>query len=252
VAKETEVSDTVEAAEEREAVEEAPEGAAETESTGPDAQIEELEAPEAVEGPETVAEVVAEERAEEDAAEVGDTAEMPQSEAAEGAEESKVAEGEAVEPAESAEPEGAMASEVAELVEELPLETDMYYYGTGRRKTSTAQVRLYVSKEPEIVVNDKPVDGYFSRTTDLLHLKEPLHVTATEDSFRITVKVRGGGISGQVGAIRHGIARALTKANPELRPTLRKGGFLTRDPRVKERKKPGLKRARKAPQYTKR
>jgi len=128
---------------------------------------------------------------------------------------------------------------------------ERYYYGTGRRKSATAQVRLY----PEgngIVVNEKPAEEYFSRETDLLRLREPLVVTGMEDKFRITVRVNGGGISGQAGAVRHGIARALLEADPELRPTLRKGGFLTRDPRVKERKKPGLKRARKAPQYTKR
>ena len=128
---------------------------------------------------------------------------------------------------------------------------ERYYYGTGRRKSATAQVRLY----PEgngIVVNEKPAEEHFSREIDLLRLKEPLLVTGMEGKFRITVRVNGGGISGQAGAIRHGIARALLEADPELRPTLRKGGFLTRDPRVKERKKPGLKRARKAPQYTKR
>jgi small subunit ribosomal protein S9 len=96
------------------------------------------------------------------------------------------------------------------------------------------------------------VDEYFSRAADVSQVKIPLVVTATEDMFRITVKVRGGGITGQAGAVRHGIARALTKANPELRRTLRREGSLTRDPRMKERKKPGLKRARKAPQYTKR
>jgi len=130
-------------------------------------------------------------------------------------------------------------------------ETERYYYGTGRRKSATAQVRLY----PEgngIVVNEKPAEEYFSRQIDLLRVKEPLLVTGMEGKFRVTVRVNGGGISGQAGAVRHGIARALLEADPELRPTLRKGGFLTRDPRVKERKKPGLKRARKAPQYTKR
>jgi len=129
---------------------------------------------------------------------------------------------------------------------------DIYYYGTGRRKTASAQVRLYPSKEPAILVNDMRVDEYFSRAADINVVKTPLVVTATEDMFRITVKVRGGGMTGQAGAVRHGIARALTKANPELRRTLRREGSLTRDPRMKERKKPGLKRARKAPQYTKR
>jgi len=130
-------------------------------------------------------------------------------------------------------------------------ESIRYYQGTGRRKSAMARVRLYPG-DGSIIVNDKPVEEYFSRKRDILHLTEPLRVTATQDSFDLTVKVEGGGISGQAGAVRHGIARALLEANPNLRPTLRKGGFLTRDPRAKERKKPGLKRARKAPQYTKR
>jgi small subunit ribosomal protein S9 len=137
-------------------------------------------------------------------------------------------------------------------LDELGPRTGIYYYGTGRRKTSSAQVRLYPSKEPAIIVNDKPADEYFSRSADITFLRRPLRATATEDAFRITVKVAGGGITGQASAIRHGIARALTKANPEFRRTLRREGSLTRDPRMKERKKPGLKRARKAPQYTKR
>jgi len=128
---------------------------------------------------------------------------------------------------------------------------ERYYYGTGRRKSATARVRLYPG-DNGIVVNEKPAEEYFSREIDLVHLKEPLVITGMEGKFRITVRVNGGGISGQAGAVRHGIARALLEVDPELRPTLRKGGFLTRDPRVKERKKPGLKRARKAPQYTKR
>ena len=126
-----------------------------------------------------------------------------------------------------------------------------YYQGTGRRKSATARVRLHPG-EGSIIVNDKPAEEYFTRKRDILYLTDPLRTTATQDSFDITVKVQGGGISGQAGAVRHGIARALLEADPSLRPTLRKGGFLTRDPRAKERKKPGLKRARKAPQYTKR
>jgi small subunit ribosomal protein S9 len=153
---------------------------------------------------------------------------------------------------EPAPPLDAEAEEPFPPMAELRGQTDIYYYGTGRRKTASAQVRLYPSKEPAIYVNDLGVDEYFPRPADIRLLKTPLQVTATEDMFRITVKVRGGGISGQAGAIRHGIARALTKANPELRRTLRREGSLTRDPRMKERKKPGLKRARKAPQYTKR
>jgi small subunit ribosomal protein S9 len=161
---------------------------------------------------------------------------------------------------------GEVASAAAELeqAQEVELEEpvspverpvrqgDVYYYGTGRRKTASAQVRLYPSKEPSITVNDLRVDEYFSRAADVTFLKTPLRVTATEEMFRVSVKVRGGGVSGQAGAVRHAIARALTKANPELRRTLRREGSLTRDPRMKERKKPGLKRARKAPQYTKR
>ena len=131
-------------------------------------------------------------------------------------------------------------------------ESIRYYQGTGRRKSATARLRLYPGGDGTITVNDKPVDEYFSRERDRLHLAGPLRVTDTQNSFNITIKVKGGGIFGQAGAVRHGIARALLEADPSLRPTLRKGGFLTRDPRAKERKKPGLKRARKAPQYTKR
>jgi len=127
----------------------------------------------------------------------------------------------------------------------------VYYEGVGRRKVATARVRLYPG-EGNIVVNDKPVEEYFSRQADVLHLLEPLKVTNSVGTFNVLVKVQGGGISGQAGAVRHGIARALLVADPNLRPVLRKGGFLTRDARMKERKKPGLRRARKAPQYTKR
>jgi small subunit ribosomal protein S9 len=128
---------------------------------------------------------------------------------------------------------------------------ERYYEGVGRRKTATARVRLYPG-EGNIIVNNRPLEQYFSRQHDVLHLLEPLKVTGTMGKFNISVKVTGGGISGQAGAVRHGLARALLKADPNLRPVLRKGGFLTRDARMKERKKPGLKRARKAPQYTKR
>ncbi|HUT17549.1 MAG TPA: 30S ribosomal protein S9 [Anaerolineae bacterium] len=126
-----------------------------------------------------------------------------------------------------------------------------YYYGTGRRKSSVARVRLYPG-ESGFVVNGKPGDMYFSRDTDVTAALEPLRVVGAEDSFQVSVMVTGGGITGQSGAVRHGIARALLVANPDLRPALKKAGLLTRDPRAKERKKPGLKRARKAPQYTKR
>ena len=126
-----------------------------------------------------------------------------------------------------------------------------YFYGTGRRKSAVAQVRLYPG-EGTIVINDKSAEEYFPLESFRMRAEEPLKVTGTEGSFSVSVKVGGGGKSGQADAVRHGIARALLVSDPELRPILRKGGFLTRDPRVKERKKPGLKRARKAPQYTKR
>ncbi|MDQ4077339.1 MAG: 30S ribosomal protein S9 [Chloroflexota bacterium] len=127
-----------------------------------------------------------------------------------------------------------------------------YFYAVGRRKSASAQVRLYPEGTGRIIVNDKPVDEYFSRDQDLVTIARPLQTTGHEDTFDITVLVRGGGVTGQADAVAHGISRALLKYDEDLRPTLRRGGFLTRDARVKERKKPGLKRARKAPQYTKR
>jgi small subunit ribosomal protein S9 len=127
-----------------------------------------------------------------------------------------------------------------------------YYEAVGRRKSATARVRLFPGGDGRIVINDKPLAEYFPRGSDVLSLTEPLKATATENRFNISVKVKGGGMTGQSGATRMGIARALLKVDPELRPILRQGGFLTRDAREKERKKPGLKRARKAPQYTKR
>jgi small subunit ribosomal protein S9 len=111
---------------------------------------------------------------------------------------------------------------------------------------------LYPGGDGAIVINDQPVDKYFGREGDVKFLAEPLAVTENAGRFTVSVHVTGGGITGQSGAIRLGIARALLKADPEYRITLRKFGLLTRDPRAKERKKPGLKRARKAPQYTKR
>ena len=127
-----------------------------------------------------------------------------------------------------------------------------YYQGTGRRKTAVARVRLFAGSG-EFVVNGKQITEYFG-VRDLFQkeLVRPLELTGNAASFNVLVKVRGGGVAGQVGAVRHGIARALLDLNAELRPTLKKAGLLTRDPRVKERKKPGLKRARKRPQYTKR
>ncbi|MCP4538590.1 MAG: 30S ribosomal protein S9 [Chloroflexi bacterium] len=127
-----------------------------------------------------------------------------------------------------------------------------YYEAVGRRKRATARVRLFLGGEGTIVINDKPLEEYFPRGSDVLSLTGPLTATANENRFNISIKVKGGGMTGQSGASRMGIARALLKVDPDLRPILRKGGFLTRDAREKERKKPGLKRARKAPQYTKR
>lgn len=129
----------------------------------------------------------------------------------------------------------------------------VYYEGIGRRKTSTARVRLYTDENlGQIVVNGKPVDEYFTRAGDIHVITEPLEKAGLANSFFVSIMVEGGGVTGQTDAVRHGVARALVKSDPELRPLMRQGGFLTRDPRVKERKKPGLKRARKAPQYTKR
>ena len=126
-----------------------------------------------------------------------------------------------------------------------------YYEGVGRRKTASARVRI-ISGEEGFVVNGKPAEVFFSRREDFITAVEPLEATGTEGTLRITVKVKGGGITGQAGAIRHGLARALLAMNPEWRASLRSTDLLTRDSRIKERKKPGLKRARKAPQYTKR
>lgn len=127
-----------------------------------------------------------------------------------------------------------------------------YFYAVGRRKSANAQVRLYPEGTGRIVVNDKAIDEYFTRSQDIIAVANPLQATGHDGTFDITVVVRGGGVTGQSGAVAHGVARALLKYDDELRPVLRRGGFLTRDARVKERKKPGLKRARKAPQYTKR
>jgi small subunit ribosomal protein S9 len=127
-----------------------------------------------------------------------------------------------------------------------------YYEAVGRRKTATARVRLFPGGDGSVVINDKTMEDYFPRDIDVITLKAPLQATAMEHRFNVSVKVNGGGISGQAGAVQLAIARALLKIDPELRSVLRKGGYLTRDARAKERKKPGLKRARKAPQYTKR
>jgi small subunit ribosomal protein S9 len=128
----------------------------------------------------------------------------------------------------------------------------VYYYGTGRRKTAVARVRLYPNGDGLITINGRQADEYFPRETLMQTVRSPLRMLELNNRFNISVKVVGGGVSGQAGAVRHGIARALVRADEEFRSVLRKNGFLTRDPRMKERKKYGLKRARKAPQYTKR
>ncbi len=125
------------------------------------------------------------------------------------------------------------------------------YYGTGRRKTSIARVRL-VPGEGKVEVNNRPLNEYFGKKTLEMIVKQPLVLTNTESRFDVLAKVEGGGITGQAGAIRLGIARALLKVNQELRPVLKRAGFLTRDPRMIERKKYGLKGARRAPQFSKR
>jgi len=128
-----------------------------------------------------------------------------------------------------------------------------YYYGMGRRKTAVARVRLYPNGDGSITVNGKNSRLYFGQREALMSVMTgPLRVLDLGNAYNMTVRVLGGGTSGQAGAIRHALARALVRVNPEWKATLRKSGFLTRDPRMKERKKPGLKRARKAPQYTKR
>ena len=126
-----------------------------------------------------------------------------------------------------------------------------YVYGTGRRKTAVARVRL-LPRDGSIVVNGKPAAEYFGGASPEGAIQLPFRVTETEGRYSASVLVAGGGVSGQAGAIRHGIARALLSAHPNARAALRGAGLLTRDPRAKERKKFGLKRARKAPQYTKR
>lgn len=125
------------------------------------------------------------------------------------------------------------------------------YQGTGRRKRSVARVRL-VPGQGEILVNGKPLDAYFGLETLKVIVRQPLTVTRTLNKYDVLAKVEGGGFSGQAGAVRHGIARALLEADGELRPVLKRAGFLTRDPRMKERKKYGLKKARRAPQFSKR
>ena len=130
-------------------------------------------------------------------------------------------------------------------------ETKAYFYGTGRRKSSVARVRVY-SGNGNITINGRDIDEYFGLETLKLIVRQPVALTETADKFDIVVNVNGGGVSGQAGAIRHGLSRALLQYDENLRPALKKAGFLTRDPRMKERKKYGLKGARRAPQFSKR
>lgn len=127
-----------------------------------------------------------------------------------------------------------------------------YYYGTGRRKTATARVRLIPEGSGIAIVNRRPMDDYFERQVLKTVIMQPFKLTNTQGKFDLYVNVRGGGKSGQAGAIRHGIARALLQADPELKPTLKKSGLLTRDARMKERKKYGQKGARARFQFSKR
>lgn len=126
-----------------------------------------------------------------------------------------------------------------------------YFYGTGRRKHSVARVRVYAGSG-KITINKRDMDDYFGLETLKLIVRQPLNLTDTLGSFDIICNVSGGGVTGQAGAIRHGLSRALLQYNLELKPQLKKAGFLTRDPRMKERKKYGLKAARRAPQFSKR
>ncbi|MDE5994982.1 MAG: 30S ribosomal protein S9 [Oscillospiraceae bacterium] len=130
-------------------------------------------------------------------------------------------------------------------------ETNPYFYGTGRRKKSVARVRVYAGTG-KITINDRDIDDYFGLETLKLIVRQPLALTGTAEKFDIVCRVNGGGVTGQAGAIRHGLSRALLQYDENLRSELKKAGFLTRDPRMKERKKYGLKGARRAPQFSKR
>ena len=127
-----------------------------------------------------------------------------------------------------------------------------HFYGTGRRKSSVARVRVYENGTGSIIINGRDINDYFGLETLKLVVRQPLVTTELVDKVDVVVSVCGGGVSGQAGAIRHGIARALLTVNPEYRASLKAAGFLTRDPRMKERKKYGLKAARRAPQFSKR
>ncbi|MBQ2566827.1 MAG: 30S ribosomal protein S9 [Clostridia bacterium] len=126
-----------------------------------------------------------------------------------------------------------------------------FYYGTGRRKSSVARVRVYPGTG-KITINERDIDDYFGLETLKVIVRQPLELLGLTEKFDIVVRVQGGGVSGQAGAIRHGLSRALLEYDENLRPQLKKAGFLTRDPRMKERKKYGLKGARRAPQFSKR
>ena len=130
-------------------------------------------------------------------------------------------------------------------------ETKPYFYGTGRRKHSVARVRVY-NGTGKITINNRDIDDYFGLDTLKMVVRQPLEATGNAGKMDIVATVAGGGVSGQAGALRHGVARALLLVNPDYRPILKKAGFLTRDPRMKERKKYGLKAARRAPQFSKR
>ena len=130
-------------------------------------------------------------------------------------------------------------------------ETAPYFYGTGRRKSSVARVRIYQGTG-KVTINDRDIDDYFGLDTLKYIVRQPLTLTGTDEKFDIVCRVSGGGVTGQAGAIRHGITRALIESDETLKPVLKKAGFVTRDPRMKERKKPGLKKARRAPQFSKR
>ena len=130
-------------------------------------------------------------------------------------------------------------------------ESNPYFYGTGRRKSSVARVRVYAGTG-KITINDRDIDDYFGLETLKLIVRQPLALTGTTEKFDIVCRVGGGGVTGQAGAIRHGLSRALLQYDENLRSTLKKAGFLTRDPRMKERKTYGLKGARRAPQFSKR
>ncbi len=131
-------------------------------------------------------------------------------------------------------------------------DSNPYFYGTGRRKSSVARVRVYPNGTGASTINGRDIDDYFGLDTLKLIVRQPMELTETVGAFDIVCTVTGGGVTGQAGAIRHGLSRALLQYNEELRPVLKKAGLLTRDPRMKERKKYGLKKARRAPQFSKR